>query len=194
MFLSSPYANEHALASRISGGICTVAGVGVGGPSYGLAFRARALSLGSVSVERPVALLSSDTAGAMSDGSLAGNVGAAILRRFVVTLDYPHARMFLKPIVPAPPTLDGYDQSGLRLSRSAKGTVITDVVEASPAALAGVRASDVVLTVDGRPAAERTVDEIRSLLRDQAPGTQVRLGLRRSGKAAEVTLILRPLI
>jgi hypothetical protein len=94
---------------------------------------------------------------------------------------YPHARMFLKPILPAPPNLDRYGRSGQRLSRSEEGTMVTDVGSASPAALAGARASDLVVTVDGRPAAERTIDEIRSLLRGQPPKTGG--GLVRSGVA-----------
>lgn len=194
IFLSSPFAARHALRERAKGGIRTIAGVGIGGPSYGLAYRGGPLTLGGVTVPRPVALLSSDTAGAMADASLAGNIGAGILRRFVVTLDYAHSRMYLKPIVPAPTNLDRYDQSGLRLSRVEGRTVVTDVIAHGPAALAGVRQSDVVTMVEGRAVATMTLDEIRSLLRDQPAGTRVRLSLGRQGESVPVVLTLHPLV
>lgn len=194
IFLSSPFVERNALRTRVRGGIRTIAGVGIGGPSYGVVFRGGPLKLGTVTVPRPVALMSSDAAGAMADPSLAGNVGAGILRRFVVTLDYAHSLMYLKPIDPTPPDLDRYDRSGMRIARSSGGTQVTEVVDDGPAAMAGVRKSDLVTSVDGRPAAGLSLDEIKTVLRDQPAGTRVNLVLRRQGEPFEVAVALRDLI
>lgn len=194
LFLSSPFARSHDIASRIKRGVRTIAGVGVGGPSYGVVFRGGALRLGTVTVGRPVTLVSTDAAGAMADPSLAGNVGAEILRRFVVTLDYARSVIYLKPIDPAPPNLDRYDRSGTRITRTPGRTEVTEVVEGGPAASAGLKSGDTIVSIDGRSASEMSLDAIRSLLRDRPEGTHVTLQLRREGAPISVVLTLRELI
>ncbi|MGC5799065.1 PDZ domain-containing protein [Sphingomonas sp. NFX23] len=194
LFLSSPFSEVHSLQSHVQGGLRVIAGVGIGGPSYGLVFRGGPLKLGSVLVERPVALISTDAAGAMADPALAGNIGAAILRRFVLTLDYAHSLIYLKAITPPPPGLDIYDRSGLRISKTPLVVTVEDVAAGTPAAVAGVQKGDVLESIAGISAGKVSIDQIRSLLRDQPPGTKVSLTLRRKGNPLSIVLTLRELV
>ncbi len=59
-------------------------------------------------------------------------------------------------------------------------TVITDVLEDSPASDAGLRAGDVILAVDGTPTVGRTLEQVSQMIRGNE-GTQVVLTIRRAG-------------
>jgi putative serine protease PepD len=72
------------------------------------------------------------------------------------------------------------------------GAVISKVEPDTPAAKAGLRAGDVITSLDGKRVANAT--EIRGLLARRLPGDTVTLGYRRAGKGhtASVTLASRP--
>jgi predicted metalloprotease with PDZ domain len=63
---------------------------------------------------------------------------------------------------------------------------VAEVMEGSPAERAGVRAGDVVLSIDGRPATEEAVDDLREGLDE---GDRVRLRLRREGREWEQEVV-----
>ncbi|MFF7328460.1 S41 family peptidase [Streptomyces sp. NPDC090306] len=90
--------------------------------------------------------------------------------------------------------LDGtYTGVGLWARRARDGSVrVTRVGADSPAADAGLRAGDVLRSVDGRDARGLPVTEVVSLLRgddrDAPAGTTVRLGLERGDRRWGVTL------
>ncbi len=70
-----------------------------------------------------------------------------------------------------------------------EGTIVEviNVYEGSPAAEAGVRVGDIFVEIDGKNVRDATTDEIVSQVRGPA-GTEVRLGLRRPGRAQPVRL------
>ncbi|UIX33716.1 S41 family peptidase [Streptomyces sp. GQFP] len=90
--------------------------------------------------------------------------------------------------------LDGqYTGVGLWARRARDGRIeVTKVRSGSPAAVAGIRSGDRLLSVDGQAVAGRPVTEVVSLLRgdaqDAAAGTTVRLGLERGTRAWSETL------
>jgi carboxyl-terminal processing protease len=90
--------------------------------------------------------------------------------------------------------LDGrYTGVGLSAARAQDGRIeVTRVQSGSPAAAAGIRAGDVLSSVDGSKVDGLPVTEVVSLLRgdaDDAPaGTSVTLGLRRGPRAWTETL------
>jgi serine protease Do len=71
------------------------------------------------------------------------------------------------------------------------GARVDSVESGSPAANAGLRRGDVVVTVDRSPV--RDVDELRFLLHDVPLGARVTLGVMRDGEKREVTLSPAPL-
>jgi serine protease Do len=72
--------------------------------------------------------------------------------------------------------------------KEARGAVINDVQEGSPAEKAGVRPEDVVIAIDGRP-----VEDNSDLSRDvaaRAPGSTVRLRILRGGQERDISITL----
>ncbi|MEW6045445.1 MAG: PDZ domain-containing protein [Bacillota bacterium] len=71
-----------------------------------------------------------------------------------------------------------------------RGSVVTRVVEGSPAAAPGLQAADVVTGVNGQPV--RGYADLTHVLVGVAPGERVRLTIARNGRAREVELPLGP--
>lgn len=76
-----------------------------------------------------------------------------------------------------------YGGIGASSFRNGDSIVVYDVYEGFPAQQAGVRAGDVLVSVNGRPVKGLSPDEIDDLIKGQA-GTTVRIGLSRFGQAA----------
>jgi serine protease Do len=84
-----------------------------------------------------------------------------------------------------PVTADIADSLGIK---KAEGALVAEPQAGSPAAKAGIKSGDVILSVNGE-----AVKDARSLARTisaMAPGTSVKLGILRAGKEDTVTLTL----
>ncbi len=174
--------------------IDSVNGWGVGGPTRGYAMRGTTFRIGSMTVNNPVTELSTDKAGAFADNALSGNIGAGILKRYVVTLDYAHQVMYLKPTSVAVTDLDTYDRSGMWINASPTGFTVVDVTKNAPADQAGLKTGDEILAVDGKSASALKLYDLRQMLRDETPGTAVTFSIKRGGETKEVRVTLRDLI
>jgi predicted metalloprotease with PDZ domain len=184
-----PFASAHDLVAKYHATHTATVGFGVGGPSRGLLARAGELKIGPVTVHDPVTDLVMDKAGAAAAARTAGNIGGDVLKRFTLTLDYGHQKMWLQPNKLAG-AKDVFDRSGLWLQRAADGEInILDVTPSSAAATAGLHASDEIVAINGRPAKTQKLYEVRELLK-QAPGTVVHLSIATKGGAKPVTVTL----
>jgi hypothetical protein len=192
--VTSPTVARLNLRARYTPGISTITGWGVGGASRSYVVRIPSLSLGPVTAKSVVAGLSEAKGGSIADPNYEGNVGSGFLKRFVVTFDYAHQVMYLKPIEPAPADAGRFDRSGLWINAADDGFTVTAVAAASPAAEAGVAAGDLIAAIDGKPARPEGLSDARQALRALPPGTKVRLTVRRGGETREVTVVLRDLI
>lgn len=65
-----------------------------------------------------------------------------------------------------------------------KSVWLVDVLDDGPAAQAGLRPEDEIVSVEGKPVREMTLEQVREALRGQA-GTSVRLKVRRGGQTKE---------
>lgn len=192
--LTRPFAERNHLREREKNGAEALTGWGVGGPGYAYVFHGRNLQLGDVTVKSFLAELSLDKGGAGGVEAFPNNVGSGLLKRFVVTLDYEHQVMYLKPIAGKVDDLDTFDRSGMWLNVADRGFSIVSVSDGSPAAKAGLAAGDIIETVDGEAASSIHLYNLRRRLRDEAPGTKVTLTVKRNGHPRKVTLVLRDLI
>lgn len=117
-------------------------------------------------------------------------LGMGFLSRYVVTLDFPNHRMYLKP-QPHMDALPSQYQSGLLLRRKGQDLVVQAVAPRSPAAKADVQAGDVLLTInDQQTSCLQAWQASRLLMADHAK--QVTLDVCRSGKTRQVTFVLVP--
>ncbi len=190
--LHRTFAEKHGLVDKPGKKIEALAGWGVGGGGRGLVSRAGLLELGGVRVPAPVSSIALQERGAFSDPYLAGNVGGGVLRRFTVTFDYQKQQIWFEPNASYSQE-DVWDRSGLWLNRAEDGYRIEDVVAGSPAAAAGLKVGDLVLTVDSRKATDLPLAKAREILKG-APGTKVRLQVRSGEAAREVEVVLQELV
>jgi carboxyl-terminal processing protease len=80
---------------------------------------------------------------------------------------------------------------GVRIDETEDGLPrIVSVFKGSPAEQAGLRSDDVIVAVDGRATAERTIDEVADWVRGEA-GTTVELTIRHSDSTEQTLSIVR---
>jgi hypothetical protein len=194
LMLNTPFVAAHAQFAKYSDTPNVVTGWGIGGPTSSHVIRGSALVLGNQTIASPVVLLSTDTKGDNAGNTISGNIGGGVLKRFVVTLDYAHSTMYLKPVTQAVSDLDSFDRSGLWINNSKTGYAVVDVTKDGPSDTAGLKVGDEIASVDGKPAASIPLYEMRSRLRNEAPGTVVTFTVVRSGAKQDVKVTLRDLI
>ena len=194
LMLTAPFAAEHDLRAKVSKGIEAAIGWGVGGPSRGFVFRQGMLTLGDVKIASPLAEISTDKGGAAAAAAFPNNIGGGILKRFVVTFDYQHSIMYLKPVKGPVADLDTFDRSGMWLNEGDGGYKIFDLDDGAPAAEAGLQKGDVIVSIDGKPASDIPLYVLREKLRNDPPGTKVDVKFERRGKYQNATITLKDLI
>jgi hypothetical protein len=189
--VTSPFVAAHRLRERFTKGTLAVTGYGVGGPARSYVVRMPSVAIEGITIEHPVVDLSESRSGSLSDPNFDGNVGSGLLKRFVVTFDYARQFMYLRRIEPVPPDVGTFDRSGLWINAHGDGYEVMDVAPRSAAAQAGLAVGDLITLVDGRPATDAGLSDMRQRLRTDQPGTQVQLTVRRGSQVLNVTLVLR---
>jgi carboxyl-terminal processing protease len=83
-----------------------------------------------------------------------------------------------------------YSGVGLELSIEDEQVVVISPFEGSPAALAGIRAGDVIVTIDGIPVNTSTLTDTIGRMRG-AEGSSVKIGVMREGRAEPLLFTLK---
>ena len=131
-------------------------------------------------LDTPLAQQLSTAVGQRVDGLL----GVSFLARFHVVIDYPHRVLWLDPIQPwKDPRPYEYCHVGLQLERRGPQLRVAGLVESSPAATAGVRVGDDLVSIDGVTVAGLDVPAANRRLEGR-PGTIVTIETRRDGTIA----------
>ena len=194
LMLTRPFAQDHGLLDKAEQSPLAMTGWGVGGASRGYVFHGGTLKLADVTIDHPLTSISADKGGAGASPAFPNNVGGGVLKRFVVTLDYDHATMYLKPIDGPVADLDTFDRSGVWINAVDGGFKIFDVTKGSPAEQAGLAKDDIITAVNGQPANSLELPKLREMLRDKPPGTAVTLAIKHGDDTRNVTFTLRDLI
>jgi hypothetical protein len=124
--------------------------------------------------------------------AVAGIYGEPLLSRFTATYDYRRHTVWLEPLpdmVPIPPS-----RAGMMVARETPAAPlrVTDVTANSPAAEAGLKAGDTLLSVGGRPAASLSRADVLALMR-QSAGTVVEIATGDPSAPRQRRLTLRDL-
>jgi hypothetical protein len=190
LLLSSPFVKRHELLSGEARRIRHYSH-GVGGDTCDWVGRLAALELGGLKFTDPLVVFSESTGGATASPDYAGILGGQVLERFRTFLDYPGRKLILEPGPRAFQPFD-HDMSGLQLMLRSGEIVVERVIEATPAAEAGLEPGDVLVAVAGVAAAEIALPALRHRLKQ--PGQSLAIELRRAGAHARVTLETRKLV
>lgn len=194
LLLTGPFARDHDIRAHVEKEIDAMTGWGVGGPSLSYVFRGGTLTLGDVTIARPLTAISTDKGGAGAAAAFPNNVGGGVLKRFVVTFDYDHSTMYLKPVEGPVPDLDSFDRAGLWINEGPAGFTVVDVTKGGPAEAAGIVNGDIVTAIDGKPASALKLYDVREEFRNDAPGTAVKIYVSHDGSERDVYLLLHDLI
>jgi hypothetical protein len=150
-------------------------------------------ALGALGVDRPV-VHHFGTPGFGGQNEPDGMIAADFLRRFRVFLDYGRGRMILEPNR-AYGEPSAFDASGLRVHRipnSPDAFRIYEVMPLTPAADAGLHASDLLLALDDTPVQRMSPGMVQeALTRD---GRECSLLIQRADDVSTVRLKLRRLL
>ncbi len=193
LVLFEPFAKKNGLYARYHTTPPVITGFGVGGVTRGRVARGGRLAMGHVMVKNPVITLSTSPRGTPASKNLAGNIGARILKRFTVTFDYANKLMYIKPNKNHGKPMN-YDRSGMAFKQTQQGFPVVGILKGGPAAQAGIEIGDVITAVNGKPANDMTRLAFRAMLRNEAPGTKVKLTIGEGKTAHAVTITLRRLI
>lgn len=197
VILNRPFVEQHGLleaARKSLPRLATQYTEGVNGRSEILYGRIPQLKIGPYVLREPVVGFSQAKGGALANENFHGILGAEILRRFKVIVDYRGERIILEPKTVTGAPFD-YDASGVRLRSMGsefREHVIIAVVEGSPAAKAKLQAGDRLVEIGGKAAKGFSLGEILEMLKRD--GETLGLKVERGGETVEARLELRRLI
>jgi hypothetical protein len=188
-----PFVKAHGL---LDAGLKTIetTGMGIEHEARYLSGRVEVFKVGDFSFENVIASFATEGTGAEGDTEIAGLIGGEVLRRFKVIYDYSRGEIILEPNARLGDGFEG-DMSGLELAASGgRGSVlkVADVREESAGEVAGIRKGDVLVSIDGKPAASLGVEGIEKLFRQV--GGEYLLTLKRLTKTYRVKLKMQSLI
>ncbi|MEJ2722958.1 MAG: retropepsin-like aspartic protease, partial [bacterium] len=138
---NTPYSKTHDLPGQSPSTTEGITGFGIGGVSRGIVGRVRGIYMGSALIENPVVDFSTDEAGALAQESFSGIIGADLLSRFTVVLDYKRSQMFLEKNKQFDEPSE-FDMCGIRFVRQGERfdtLEVFSVFDPSPAADAGIQ-------------------------------------------------------
>jgi len=188
VMLNRPFIQKNDVARSIGPYIEGPLGMGVGGASTQKVGRLKSVEIAGFTVNDPITSFSTTTSGASANVDFDGLIGGEVLRRFTVTVDYPHGRLLLEPNG-ALGDVSEYDMSGMMLAApdtKFDRILVRNVIAGSPAAAAGVKVNDELQSIDGVDVKTMKLDEVRKQFLQ--PDQTRALTLLRDGKPVQVTL------
>jgi len=191
---NSPFVKENGLIEQSPQTVKSMTGFGIGGESWGIIGRVRAIQIGSIIIENPVVDFSQDEKGALATDTYSGIIGADILCRFNVVFDYAKKQVFLEKNAYFSRPFE-FDMSGIRIiseGEDFRRHKVFRLIEDSPAALAGLKEGDEIVKIDGRSSSEFSQEEMKKLLMRE--GKNVTLTIRSNSDRLSVTFRLKRLV
>jgi membrane-associated protease RseP (regulator of RpoE activity) len=191
--LFSPIVAKHHLLGPNLKTIKAMGGAGAGGQVSGQIGRVSELKIGRFQISNPITLFSEDKAGSFANPSLVGNLGGQILSRFRMFLDYGHRKVTFEP---SAAFAEPFDRAFSGLVVRAEGADyrtfrISQLLENSPASEAGLAKGDVIVAIDGTPAAEFTLTRLLEMF--ERPVTY-KLTVSRGRQTLQIALTPRRLV
>ena len=174
--------------------IQTFLGRGLNGDLYGKKGRIGAIWVGPLVLYEPiVAFPESDLVDQLiGKNDRNGTLGAEILRRFYVTMDYPNKRLILRPNGSLKDDFN-YNMSGLEVSNPMPGLpiyIVSDIQKNSPAYYAGIQENDQIIAINNNSNKSLTLNDINLLFQSQED-RKIKLTVLRNGEEIKTEFFLK---
>jgi predicted aspartyl protease len=168
----------------------TQLGQSLGGVLYGVIGRVDALSIRGLNFSQVLTSFPEETpfSSRIKESGRIGSLGAEVLGRTTLILDYPRNEFFLKKNASSFQPFE-FDMSGLVVKKMAspeKRLFVGDVREGSPAQLAGILPFDELISINAVPILFWEMDQLVKLFRSEE-GREIQLELRRYSKPGAPT-------
>lgn len=188
--LYKPFVDAGDVRAKFPPKMSRISGKGVGGFVKGDITQLPEFQLGKFKLASVPTVLGIHSSDGESKGN-AGAIGASIIRKFVMTLDYSARKVYFRKSSFFGDAYD-VDRSGIFLSFEQGKCLLVEVVEGSPAASAGLQANDELVAVDGVEISAQHPLKVRTAFRGAA-GSKVKVTVLRDGKRVNAELTLRDL-
>jgi hypothetical protein len=190
--LHAPFVKENGFLKRYPDAIEAFGGAGIGGETKSLQTRIKAIQIGNFTIKESITGLSLAEEGAFKSEKTQGNIGGAILKRFDVTFDYEHKKVFLEKNDYFDQK-DEFDKSGLMILWKDGKFLIQRIYAGSPAEKAKIEPGEEIISINAEPVAKYSLSQLRDVLSGK-DGTKIKLQLKKDDKSREVSFKLRSLI
>ena len=172
----------------------TFLGRGLSGDLYGTKARIDAIWVGPLLMTQPiVAFPDSELMDQLiTSNDRNGTIGAEILRRFYVTVDYRNSRLTLRPTSRIKDDFN-YNMSGMEVINPIPGLpvyTIADITKDSPAFYAGLQKDDQILSVNGNYHKSIELNDINLLLQSKE-NKKIRVTVLRNGEEIRTSFELK---
>lgn len=169
-------------------------GRGLNGDLYGIKGRIDGLWVGPLVLPKPiVAFPNSELIDQLiTSNDRNGTLGAEVLRRFIVTIDYRNSRMTLRPTYRVKEDFN-YNMSGMEVINPMPGLpifTITDIRENSPAYLAGLQVNDQILSLNNSNHQSLELNDINLLLQSKE-NKKIKITVLRNGEEYKTSFELK---
>lgn len=194
LLFSAPFAVRNRLSEDASKALRITSGAILANRSTALVARIKQLQLGGFVIGNPFVSFSQNTQGTESGDDDDGFIGAEVLRRFKIIVDYSRQQVILKRNKNFSEPYE-FDMSGMSLAAQGpdfKVFRVRTLVLNSPAAAAGLRAGDIIVAINGKPAASLTLAQIRRMFRREA--RRFSLSVKRDESLLSIDIRTRRLI
>jgi len=188
--ISDHYEGGRLLSSHVK----TIPAMDPNGGENAVLGRLQMVQIGPIPVQDSIAEFSRENPVVNGGVRLAGEIGAGMLRRYVMVFDYPHQQIIFNPNSEIRSD-EPEDMSGIALIAKGPGLKtfeVTQVRPRTPGADAGIQKGDLIAGIDQDPAADLSLEEIRDLFRRS--GHPYKLTIERNGRTLSLTMKLRRLL
>jgi hypothetical protein len=172
----------------------TFLGRGLSGDLFGIKGRIDGIWVGPLIMPKPiVAFPNSDLIKQLiTANNRNGTLGAEILRRFIVTIDYRNSRLTLRPTGRVRDDFN-YNMSGMEVMNPMPGLpiyTIANIRDNSPAHLAGLRENDQILSLNNNNHNSLELNDINLLLQSRE-NKKIKIKVLRNGEEYKTSFDLK---
>lgn len=171
-------------------------GRGLSGDLYGVKGRIDAIWVGPLVLPQPIVSFPNSELidQLITTNDRNGTIGAEILRRFYVTIDYRNSRLTLRPNHKLNDDFN-YNMSGMEIINPMPGLpifTVTNIRENSPASLAGLKENDQILSLNNNSHKTMELNDINLLLQSKE-NKKIKVKYLREGVEYETSFELKKL-